>query len=83
MSKQQVYLSFCDTDKPRGSQFLGAIVLEADDVVEAVRKAHELKINPGGEVLGILVPGDKRVPKQFCDKLLTEDEAKSLPYVEV
>lgn len=75
----QLYMSFCDTSLPEGSQFLGAVVLEADDVIEGARKAHELKLNPGGQVLGIVIPDNKIVPKDFCNRLLDAEEAKNLP----
>lgn len=44
------YLSFCDVNKPKGQQFLGATIVAADDAMEAVAKSHRLGINPGGEV---------------------------------
>lgn len=44
------YLSFADPDKPEGSQFLGATVVEADNVMLAVPESHRLGVNPGGEV---------------------------------
>jgi hypothetical protein len=73
-------MSFCDIEKPAGSQFLGAIVTDGNNVVEGVKRAHELGINPGGQVLGIPVPEDKFVPEEFCNRLLTVEEAIELPY---
>lgn len=46
------YLSFADGSLPEGTQFLGAVIVEAEDFGAAVAKAHALKINPGGEVMG-------------------------------
>jgi hypothetical protein len=43
-------LSFADPDRPRGTQFLGACIVEAMHFVEAIKIAHVLGINPGGEV---------------------------------
>ncbi len=79
METQTWWLSFCDSDRPQGQQFLGVAVLDvtademADAIAEvtylraihglppaddppthwmaaAVRKAHLLGCNPGGEV---------------------------------
>jgi hypothetical protein len=44
------WLSFCDADLPEGEQFLGACLIAADDVDEAIRKSHRRKCNPGGEI---------------------------------
>lgn len=73
-------MSFCDTNLPVGSQFLGAIVLNAEDIIEGAVRAHELKINPGGQVLGVMVPEDRIIPEEFCNRLLTRDEAINLPF---
>jgi len=58
-------LSFCDPGRPSGEQFLGASVvlipaaLVRDDLREnmitAVKVAHAMKCNPGGEVRMMLV----------------------------
>jgi hypothetical protein len=76
----QIYMSFCDTRLPEGTQFLGAIVLNANDVEEGATRAHKLGINPGGQVMGILVPEDKFIPEEFCNRLLTKEEAINLPF---
>jgi hypothetical protein len=52
------WLSFVDPDLgippeeqvPGGPSFLGVAIVEAAGAIGAVRRAHELKINPGGEV---------------------------------
>lgn len=67
MTTKTYWLSFCDTDRPKGQQFLGVSVIDVSeaDVLEAqsVRPAHDpwigaairkswlKKCNPGGEVL--------------------------------
>lgn len=43
------YLSFCDVDKPKGHQFLGATVVYGDDAADAVVSAAFFGVNPGGE----------------------------------
>jgi hypothetical protein len=48
------YLSFVDGDPPR---FLGGCVVQGNELLDAIKEAWRLKINPGGEVLGF--PVDK------------------------
>lgn len=45
------WLSFADPERPTGTQFLGACMVEADSPIAAVKTAHALGINPGGEVM--------------------------------
>ena len=75
------WLSFCDSDRPKGQQFLGAAVIdvtaeEADEaaievmlrfpfaqpdaewIAAAIKKAHRLGCNPGGEVATMELPPD-------------------------
>ncbi len=54
------WLSFADD-----SGFLGAAIVEAPNIIAAIQKAWELKINPGGEVKSLELPGateDKLLP---------------------
>lgn len=44
------WLSFADGALPKGRQFLGACIVRAASNLDAVRVAHRLGINPGGEV---------------------------------
>lgn len=50
------WLSFCDADLPKGSQFLGAVLIKASDIADAASKAWLMGINPGGEVQGMPAP---------------------------
>jgi hypothetical protein len=52
---QRYYLSFADVVKGK-DQFLGACVVEAASVEEAIVTAWKLHINPGGQVLVKKVP---------------------------
>lgn len=53
MKKSYYWLSFRDPEK---NENLGvAIIEDAEDLAVAVSKAHSLEINPGGEVLGVLM----------------------------
>jgi len=65
------YLSFAD------GKFLGACIVRAHGVVSASQRAWELGINPGGQVLGHIVPeGNEDLLPRNC--LLTEDDVKSI-----
>jgi hypothetical protein len=49
------YLSFVDVETGK-DRFLGACIVEAESDVGAIRRAWELEINPGGEVMILDVP---------------------------
>ena len=46
------WLSFADGSKPKGTQFLGACVVEAPSFADAIQVAWAHGCNPGGECLG-------------------------------
>ena len=54
--------------------FLGAIITEADTALGAVRKTWLKEINPGGQVMILEIPEDKKIDSKFLDKLLTKEE---------
>lgn len=64
------YLSFADDN--RGG-FLGACVVEGFDIVSATIRAHELGINPGGQVLGLPMPHEHEDDYPH-DRLLKREE---------
>src|SRR3990167_2543853 len=73
------YLSFADPMLPRGTQFLGATVIEGWDIVSAASNAYLLGINPGGEVMGIPIPLDPQDDKvSFISKETLEKYAGPL-----
>ena len=67
MSEQGMYLSFADE-----TGFLGGAFIPAADIVEAVQKAWELGINPGGEVMG-MGPGPLP-PAEWVGRLLSRED---------
>ena len=67
--KRRWWLSFA------ADEFLGACSVEAPTFLAAVKVAHALGINPGGECLGIEVPAGLEGPARFHDRLLTKAEA--------
>jgi hypothetical protein len=79
--RQHWWLSFCDTDKPAGTQFLGAcIVGPASDIGEAAQLAWWLGINPGGEVAAQPIPQTLlgTTPFDYLGRLLTRAECDAV-----
>ena len=70
------WLSFNNPDAPRDKRFLGVAIFDMDEsegelsVPEIVLRAHELGINPGGQVLVQEVEG---IPDKYKNKLITDD----------
>ncbi len=74
------WLSFCDPKRSEGDQFLGACLVEADDLPLAVEETRRLSINPGGEVLGADAdPVTVRlIPSRWKNRLLTKAECAEM-----
>ena len=74
------WLSFCDAGLPKGQQFLGACLVEGDDLVEATIKARELGINPGGEILGVIADPATvgLIRAHWKNRLLSKEECESM-----
>lgn len=72
------YLSFADDCRPVGSRFLGAAIVRAHGMADAVDQAHRRGINPGGEVQGVGAPTCFSPPESFCNRLLTAAEVKDM-----
>lgn len=59
------WLSFAD------KKFLGACIVRADSITDAVKRSIELGCNPGrGQVAGSVIPDSDFVPDEYMDKLL-------------
>ncbi len=73
------YLSFCDPEKPKSEQFLGACVINAATMTQAVTESHYRGLNPGGEVAIVEIPATREEIEQrglVVNKLLSIDEIK-------
>jgi hypothetical protein len=69
------WLSFADGSRPKGHQFIGVVIVQGDSLGWAVLRAHQLGINPGGEVQA--VPLTRKVPStEWRERLLTFDECE-------
>lgn len=51
-----LWMSFADAHKPKGQQFLGVLLIKAENILEAAKQAHARGLNPGGEVLATPLP---------------------------
>jgi hypothetical protein len=67
------YLSFAEPDK-----WLGAIVVKGFGFTSAWLKTHELKINPGGQVMGREIPSDKWPAECWWNRLLTKENVEEM-----
>lgn len=88
------WLSFCDTDKPEGTQFLGVAIVEVlppftprrsplhakDNAFAcALERSHAIGVNPGGEVGSMEIPAaHEERMRPHLDRLITRAELEEL-----
>lgn len=72
------WLSFADGDRPVGTQFLGACIVDASDFLIAVAKTHALGINPGGEVQGYEIPEGAPDLSRWKNRLMSRAECDEM-----
>jgi hypothetical protein len=63
------WLSFVN---PGDERFLGVCVVKRHSFVAAVQRAHQLGINPGGQVAGQVLPEGEEPPEALRDKLVAD-----------
>lgn len=69
-----LWLSFADKNSPKGDKFLGVIFANTSDFDFAIRRSHELGINPGGEVVGFPIdPSIVKDPSHLWRLMSKED----------
>jgi hypothetical protein len=73
------WMSFCDPARPKGSKFLGALLIEAADSDDALMRSHLLGLNPGGEVVSFEVPQEyvARIEPAMTYRLLSRAECET------
>lgn len=69
------YLSFVAEPE---DVFLGVVITEARDMLDAVKKTHHLKINPGGQVLFVEVPPEEIPERRYFDRLLQKKDINEI-----
>ncbi|MGF6641841.1 hypothetical protein [Paraburkholderia sp. MM6662-R1] len=74
------WLSFADPTLPSGNQFLGVVVMRARSFGAAIENAWRYGVNPGGEVMGSVIPAEYEsvVPKTSRGRLLSRAESEAL-----
>jgi hypothetical protein len=79
------WLSFADAQKPKGSQFLGARIIEGVTLMAAIKAAHIMGLNPGGEVQAVafqvLDEKGEAIMKNWKESLLTEAQCEALDFL--
>lgn len=77
------WISFADPDRPPGAQFLGAAIVDADSMRDALPRAYTWGCNPGGQAT-IVALGAWVSPEVPCHRLLGREEAETwqdkIPY---
>lgn len=73
------WLSFADPDRPKGAQFLGAAIVQGRDIAEANQRAWTLKINPGGEVQGVIIDLIYEPAPGWGDRLMSKADVEAMP----
>lgn len=76
------WLSFWNPENPRGERILGMCIVRARGFVEAVRIAHALEINPGGQVEGNEISAEvgPHIEASYLHRLLTSAECTELSH---
>ena len=72
-----IWMSFCDPFKPKGQQFLGVIITQSLGLTHAMRKTHELGINPGGEIQSYILPPGTLLDAKYLDRLMQKEELEA------
>ena len=73
------WLSFCDPQKPKGSQFLGVSIVLGANILDAAQTAWAFGCNPGGELHGEPFWDDEtKPPPAFLNRLLSRAEVHEM-----
>ena len=59
-----------------GQDFYGVVIVYAHGMLEAMRICEEQGFNPGGEVLGAIIPAEKLPAEKYRHKLLDEKQIR-------
>jgi hypothetical protein len=71
------WLSFVDVSAAP-HRFLGVAIVRATNEITAVREAHRLGCNPGGEVGTMRIPDEGVPPAGWRERLLSREEIAGL-----
>jgi hypothetical protein len=71
------WMSFVDKNKPKGSKFLGALIIKAENKYDVLVKSWTLGLNPGGDVQFYKIPEEyeSRIPAEWIEtRILNKEE---------
>lgn len=71
-----LWMSFVEDEK-----FNGVIVSDNIDMIESVRKSHELGINPGGQVAGFQIDSSE-IKKEHLWQLMSKNDLIKYDYID-
>ena len=72
------WLSFVDDRRPKGQKSLGISIVQGSTLEDAVRVAHRLGCNPGGEVAGKVLPAHLLPFMEHRNRLHPPEDARDL-----
>lgn len=75
------WISFCDGSKPKGTQFLGVVIVRAKGFAGAIKRAWDIGINPGGEAQGYETDPSGIAPEHM-DRLLSKSDLIAAGYID-
>lgn len=71
------WMSFCDPQKPKGKQFLGAAIVPGDDEFDMMTNSHRIGCNPGGEVKFVEIRHDLHIKQEDIGRLMNREQVES------
>jgi hypothetical protein len=74
MTRTWWQLSFVDSGRPPGRQWIGGINTEAASIHDAITWTHMSGLNPGGEIAFIGITSDVGLDAHYLDRLITDRE---------
>lgn len=81
LPSKQIWCSMADPNLPKGSQFLGAVVVQAQGVAWATHELNSRGLNLGGEIMFVEIPDcGKRIPDEWMYRVMNKEEAENCPY---
>jgi hypothetical protein len=74
------WMSFVDPHGTPGERFLGGLLIEADDIEQAIKQSWRRKLNPGGEIAFFEVPieYEYRIDASITYRLLSRAECEAI-----
>lgn len=78
---KQFWCSMADPNLPKGSQFLGAVVVNARGAATATHELNLHGLNLGGEIMFFEIPDNKQIPDEWMYRVMNKQEAQDCPAI--